>query len=450
MTDTLTHRKIFTFWAPLASTWLMMAAEGPYLAAIIARLDAPTINLAAFGVAFAFAIIIESPVIMLMSASTALVEDRESYQALRRFSYGLGVSLTLLQLVIVASPIFVSIASLLALPPDVTTLARGGLLLMLPWPGAIAYRRFRQGVLIRNGYTRRVAYGTVIRLVAMSVTAWTLFQHTDLAGAYIGSLALSVAVMVEAIASRVMTIDVLPNVLRRRREKSRLHSLRLNALSSFYAPLALTSFMALAAQPTVTFFMGQSRYALESLAVLPVIQGLSFVFRSAGLSYLEVVIALLGPERQNLAKIRNCACVLGIGAAAGLSLIAFTPLAQVWFRDISGLNETLTQFAVVPIQILAILPALSVLLAFERGLLVHARRNAAITWATLVELVTLTVVIGVAINVFDMVGAVAATTAILVGRVASTGWMASACFQVLRSTPPATTEIVTPPTPEAT
>ena len=88
--------------------------------------------------------------------------------------------------------------------------------------------------------------------------------------------------MVEAIASRVMTIDVLPNVLRRRREKSRLHSLRLNALSSFYAPLALTSFMALAAQPTVTFFMGQSRYALESLAVLPVIQGLSFVFRAAG------------------------------------------------------------------------------------------------------------------------------------------------------------------------
>ena len=80
----------------------------------------------------------------------------------------------------------------------------------------------------------------------------------------------------------------------------------------------------------------------------------------------------------------------------------------------------------------------------------HARRNAAITWATLVELVTLTVVIGVAINVFDMVGAVAATTAILFGRIASTGWMASACFHVLRSTPPAATEIVTPPTPEVT
>ena len=62
--STLTYRQIFLFWLPLAGTWLMMAVEGPYLAAIIARLDRPTENLAAFGVAFAFAIIIEAPVIV--------------------------------------------------------------------------------------------------------------------------------------------------------------------------------------------------------------------------------------------------------------------------------------------------------------------------------------------------------------------------------------------------
>ena len=49
----LSYRQIFFFWLPLASTWLMMAVEGPYLAAIIARLPDPTANLAAFGVAFA-------------------------------------------------------------------------------------------------------------------------------------------------------------------------------------------------------------------------------------------------------------------------------------------------------------------------------------------------------------------------------------------------------------
>jgi len=103
---TLTYRQIFTFWLPLAGTWLMMAVEGPYLAAIIARLDRPTENLAAFGVTFAFAVVIEGPVIMLMAASTALVRNRHSYLALRRFAYGLSAILTGVQVVVVLPPVF--------------------------------------------------------------------------------------------------------------------------------------------------------------------------------------------------------------------------------------------------------------------------------------------------------------------------------------------------------
>ena len=53
----LTYKGILRFWLPLAGTWLMMAVEGPYLAAIMARLPDATVNLAAFGVAFACLII---------------------------------------------------------------------------------------------------------------------------------------------------------------------------------------------------------------------------------------------------------------------------------------------------------------------------------------------------------------------------------------------------------
>ena len=68
---TLTYRRIFVLWVPLVLTWFMMAVEGPFLAAVIARLAEPEYNLAAYGVAFAFAIIIEAPIIMMLSASTA-------------------------------------------------------------------------------------------------------------------------------------------------------------------------------------------------------------------------------------------------------------------------------------------------------------------------------------------------------------------------------------------
>jgi Na+-driven multidrug efflux pump len=74
----LTLKRIFVFWVPLAATWLMMSVEGPFLAAIIARLTDPKYNLAAYGVAFSFALIIEAPIIMIMSASTALVKDWDS------------------------------------------------------------------------------------------------------------------------------------------------------------------------------------------------------------------------------------------------------------------------------------------------------------------------------------------------------------------------------------
>ena len=57
----------------MSDTWLMMSLEGPFLAAVIARLAEPKHNLAAYGVAFALAILVEAPVIMMMSASTAVV-----------------------------------------------------------------------------------------------------------------------------------------------------------------------------------------------------------------------------------------------------------------------------------------------------------------------------------------------------------------------------------------
>ncbi len=199
------YRSILLFWMPLAATWMMMAAEGPFLAAVIARLADPKFNLAAFGVAFAIGILVEAPVIMLMSAATALVEDRRSYLRLRNFGTALGVFGTALLLLILTPPVFRFLMhTLLGLSDDLVGLIRGALWLLLPWPGTIGYRRFIQGVLIRSGRTRLVAIGTVLRLAAMVTTALMLYWTTDLPGAWVGAAALSVGVSVEAIAARWM------------------------------------------------------------------------------------------------------------------------------------------------------------------------------------------------------------------------------------------------------
>ena len=429
----LTNRKILRFWLPLASTWLMMALEGPYLAAIIARMSDATINLAAFGIAFAFAVIIESPVIMLMTASTALVEDRQSYFALRRFSYGLSATLTLVQVLLLGPPIFNFVAhELLRLPPDVARLTYGGLVWLLPWTLAIGYRRFKQGLLIRRHLTRRIVYGTVLRLATMSLTALAAYHWLTLPGAHLGALALSTGVIAEAIASHMMTRKVIPEILRKQEKPKRLKELSFGVLVRFYTPLALTSLIAMAGQPLVTFFMGQSRYALESLAVIPVIHGLTFIFRAIGLSYLEVVVALMSEHREYVRAILVFGGLIGVCTVTGLSLIAFTPLAVVWFHNISGLTTELTVFALTPVRILAVFPMLSVLLAMQRGFLVYAHQNQTITWSTVVEILSVVIVLAIGIHQLNLIGATAAAIAILSGRLIGALFLVAPSLNVVR------------------
>ena len=122
----------------MASTWLMMALEAPFLAALIARLADPKENLAAFGVAHAVAILDEAPVIMILSASTALVAGAVSFQRLRRFTNALNVGITVVMLAMLLTPAWRWLAThAVGLPPDVVELTQWGLLLLVPWPASI-------------------------------------------------------------------------------------------------------------------------------------------------------------------------------------------------------------------------------------------------------------------------------------------------------------------------
>ena len=156
--ESLTIRKIFVFWVPLAATWLMMATEGPFLAAVIARLADPKYNLAAYGVAFSFALFIEAPVIMMMSASTALVKDRDSFIKLRNFTYTLNGIITLIMVIFIIPPVFYFITQqIIGLPENIARLTHYACIILLPWPSALGYRRVYQGLLIRSNLTRRGA-----------------------------------------------------------------------------------------------------------------------------------------------------------------------------------------------------------------------------------------------------------------------------------------------------
>ncbi|MCZ7558297.1 MAG: hypothetical protein M5R41_18015 [Bacteroidia bacterium] len=410
-----TPRRILTFWLPLLATWQMMSVEGPFLAAVIARMAEAKYNLAAYGVAFSLALIIESPIIMMMTASTALVKGKLSYVRLRNFTAVLNIGITVLMVVLVLPPVFrVVTEDLMKLPTEVARITHTATALLLPWPAAIGFRRFYQGLLIRSNLTRRVAWGTMIRLVAMSATALLLALSTSLPGAVVATAALSVGVVFEAVASRFMVHGTIRML--RDSDEDTSDVPEYPGIVRFYYPLALTSILALGVHPMVAFFLGQSRMPLESLAVMPVINSLVFIFRSFGLSYQEVAVSQLGSKLRHYLPVRNFALGLSLAAAAGLALVAFTPVAHLWFRQLSGLNEDLALFALLPTQLLVIMPATSVLLSFQRAILVVSKRTGTMTTATIVEVVLILIVLYTAIVHFDAIGAIAASIALLTGR----------------------------------
>ena len=418
LTEKLTYRKIFLFWGPLALTWLMMAFEQPVLIAFIARLADAKVNLAAFGIAGSFAMIFEAPIIMLMSASTALVTGHHSYRKLKHFTDLLNLGVTAVQLVMLIPPVFKFIVvRLMGVPEEVAGLAHIGLLIFLPWAASIGYRRFYQGILIRNNLTRRVTYGTMVRLSVIVITGVILYS-AGVKGAYVGAAAMSLAVFSEAVATRIMaasTVKMLVN-----KEDTENGHLNLRSISKFYYPLALTSLLSLGVHPFVTFFLGRSNMAVESLAVLPVVNSLVFVFRSLGLSYQEVNIALIGKQRQNFRLLRNYAVFLGVIVTVFITLIAFTPLADLWFIKISGLSKELADLSYLPLQIMVLLPALTVLLNFQRSLLVIQGTTGPISVATAVELTGIIGVLLVCVVFLDMVGVVGASLAFVIGKGMST------------------------------
>ena len=463
--DTLSPRAIFSFWAPLAATWLLMAVEGPYLAAVVARLPEPTLGLAAFGVSIALALLVEAPVIMLLSASTALVEDAASYRRLRSFANIVNALSTALLLILLVPPVHRwTMEVMLELPPELGQLTYVALWCFLPWPAAIGYRRFLQGVLIRAGRTRLVALGTFIRLLAMSGTAAALATATGLQGASVAAAALSAGVVFEAVAVRWMGRHAIRALLSPNGDRTEEASpqtvqadphdiaetgraavsmapagtathasgdLRFGEIVRFYIPLALTSLIGIVVQPMLTFFMGRAPSPIESLAVFPVVHTLGFIWRAVSLSYMDAVIALLGKHHQGYAPIRRFGLGLGVVLTGSLGLIGFTPLCQVWLETVSGLSPELATIATKAIRVIAPIPFLGAILSLQRGVLMKIRKTGPISTATAVEMVTVAAVFVVTGWLLGWTGVTAAVTAFLCGRLGANIYLVPIVRRVL-------------------
>jgi hypothetical protein len=380
-------RHIFNTWWPLAASWVLMGLELPAVSAVIARLENPEINLAAYGgIIFPLSLIIEAPVIMLLAASTALCKDWDSYLKVRRFMMVAGASLTVLHVVVAFTPLYyLVVEGLIGVPQVIVEPARIGLMIMTPWTWAIAYRRFNQGVLIRFGYSGSVGVGTVVRLGTNWMALVIGIMLGSITGIVVGATAVVVGVVSEAVYIGIRVRPVVKNELKI--APSVPEPVTLRSFLSFYIPLAMTSLLLLLALPIGSAALSRMPLALESLALWPVISGLIFMLRSLGVAYNEVVVALLDEPFSSLNLRRFAGWLAGITSGV-LTLIAITPLSYLWFARFSALDPELTALGKSALLLALPIPALSVLQSWFQGAIVFHRKTRGITEAVIIYLLT--------------------------------------------------------------
>ena len=391
MREALTTKRIIHMWMPLAMSWALMAAEGPLVSAAMARLADPEINLAAYGgIVWPLALIIEAPIIMLLAASTALSTDWEAYRNLRKFMTVSSAILTGFHVVVTFTPLYYFItARIMGAPAEIIEPARWGLMAMVPWTWAIAYRRFQQGAMIRFGHSNAIVTGTGIRLATDMIVILIGLRIGILPGVVVGAGAQAIGVTAEAVYSGIRVRQTVQDKLKRAEVVSKWHW---GEFAKFYIPLSLTSLLNLIWQPIGSAALSRMPLAIESLAVWPVLTGLIFIIRSPAMAFNEVVVALLG-ERNAVRKLRRVA--FGIGSTTTLLHLLFTatPLAMLWFEVVTGLNLELAVIGRIGLWIGLPLSGLNMILSWFQGALVHDKKTRGIPEAVSIYLITVSLLL---------------------------------------------------------
>lgn len=409
-----------------------MSAEPSILAAVVARLANPDIHLAAYGsVTFPLIGILQAPVLTLLSLSTAMSKDWDSFLKGRKVMLFLGGGLTLLYIIIAFTPLYyVIVENIIGVPPEVVEPARLGMYVGLPWAFAVAYRRFHQGVLIRFEHSRSVTVGTLLRFAADALVLTFAILDGTIPGTVVATGMMVVGVVTEAVYVGWRVRPVLRTELRN--VPSLQDKILLRDMIAFFIPLALTPLINQLIRPIGSAALSRMPDPLQTLAVWPVISSLSFLFVTPGAAYNEVVIALLDRPHAKRSLQKFMYILMAVQFILML-VFALTPLSGLWFSEVSGLPPHLAQLAATAFMILIPTALISPLNSWFTGAILHKRQSRAVTEGMAIYLVVYVGGLALGGLLVDVSGVYIAVASAILSGLSQTFWLGLRSRAAIRS-----------------
>jgi len=410
-TAPLTMGELLRQFLPLSLSDLIMVLAGPIIIAGLARLPDQEVHLAAYGVAEAVAILVESPIIMLLHAASALSRDPDSFKALRKFMLWANLGLTAFYAFLAFTPLYDVIFRVwLAQPAAVADAARPAFQLMLLWPAAIGWRRYFQGILIARKRGGQVGLASVFRLASLAATV-VLGVLLRWPGAIVGCSALAVSVIVEAVIVTWYARDERPTG-----EPLPHLPHTLGAVASWYTPLALTAVLIWVSKPAINGGLARAAEADLSLAAWPAIWTTAMLVANA-IRMIQQVVITQASSPENYAVLRRFTWWAG-GLTSGLmALIGLSPAGGQLLTQVTGLSAHLAAVSLPALRLLILFPLGIALQNHYQGLLIRSGRTPAVNLGALVGSGVLfaTLMLGVWAG---WLGTVAGAAATMVGQFA--------------------------------
>jgi hypothetical protein len=377
-------KDLFKTWWPIAISWVLLAFEPLFFSSIISRYPNAKVNLAAYGnVAWLIPIVLQSPIMLIQAASATLCKDKETFYKLRKFANWMGVGLTALHVIIAVTPIYYFVVrTILNVPEEVVAVARQGLIFMIPWAGSISYRRFHQGILVRFGHTKRMSFGTILRLISDVACVSLLALIPGINGLAVATAAQGFSVFLEGAYVGIVTQPVIKNELK---SNTGEEVIRWKSFAKYYAPFMLNSIIFILYNPMNSAAMGRLPFALASLATWPVVNGFASMVNNLGQACREVTLTYIRHEGA-FPVIRKFCLIIGLTALLIIAVFSFTPLFNWYLQVVVSLPKDLIPYAKLTLMLLIPVGLTFSLSNMFTGLIAYSGKTISLLTSTIVML----------------------------------------------------------------
>lgn len=422
----VTLRRVASIYVPLALSWLLMAAESPVSVSILSRRADATVQTAAFLLLMSFSLWIESPVIDLLTTSTTLATDAARVATVQRFALQMMAWCTVVHATFALTPVFGWVMSAMAIPDSVAAALHVPMIIMIPWSACIGWRRWRQGIMIRQQVTRPITIGTSLRLATIATVGWGLAMATSLPGTVVAAIALASSVFVES--AFVHGASKIALEMTRQAEPA-AEALDGRTLRRFHFPLTAATMTLLSTGAVISAALARTPHSVLQMAGWQVCSSLAWGFRTITFALPEMIISLVR-DRESARLLRRFSLTIGASLFALQSLIAIAGIDEWFFRTVIGADRATAHVAHLAFSVLVAMPILSAISNYGRARLTAASLTLVRLWGIAAGMITLLVALDLLVRGgapgFLVAGGASLASQIAEASVISISWLKSA------------------------